>query len=1263
MVAEKSAADDGVGGQGLRFARDLQALYAAAGGRSAFGYQRLIRIGEQDGFEVSTSSLSEWFRGTSVPREPSKVRYVLNVLVPFLEDQAALRSPDHQRTAAGTWSARLAAAQAVSKSGQGGRGPRVGAASAGRLLGMPSQALQDALPHEFVGRGAELDASAAFAAAPDGGPSYLWWQADAWAGKSALLAWFATRRLPAGIDAVQHFIARRLGTNRREHFALAVAEQLASLAGRKLRAPERDRPEHHLPALYEEAARAGRNRHRRLLLIVDGLDEDAEAGPGGLSIAALLPKEPPHGMRIIVSGRAHPQVPEDVADEHPLRDPGTVRRLAASPAAHVIRDTALRELHALLEDERIGCRLLGLLVAAQGALTGADLAALAGVRPREVRKRLRSVVGRSMAPTDTDRLELGVRATADADAEAGRQTFVLAHEELFRAAAADLGEAELATYREHLHAWADGYRDGGWPENTPNYLLTGYTRLVQDTGDADRLAELVLDPRRQLRLVQRSGPDVALADLALVAPPAADRTAPSLADSAGAAASREALLPYARTLPRSVVRTVARGGDVRRARALAGVPLEAAAKAVHLADVARVLAAETGNEDAGATAAEAGAWARTALREAGPFGYARDEAEAAAGQAALALLATGRVEAGLELLRATGGSSTARYEAWAEVARLLTPDRPDSAAELLDALEEQAEDLAEDPGDGSAVAVQIWETVAAAAPGRVDRLHGRILDHARAVWDAAPTLENVSVLAGAACAVAQTRPQEATRLAALARRHVEAVLLTGAAPLSASDAFHREFGLRHTFARLGEALTDTGMPEEQVRHVLEPLLPDGPWDPTEPLDDADESEAERLADEALRQANLGNEAEAKSRLSEALALLPAAGPDTGRAPRWLPALAGALVRTDAAEDAEPLLDLWPDQAARARAYAAMAVAYADLGLADDARDRAHQAARAAALPAPDGAWAHAAQALACAGEAEAAEDLIRRHLPPTDRSKRAAWKTADRLARTAVAAGLAEHDPARSGRLILPLLKGLYAGRESPQGMSTLLARLAALLPAAACSGDGHPYEPLLHEVRQAGLAYADGNGPETWQPEPVLVHALLRIGEGEDPGPQLDWLTRDMAKRGPGHFPTAAFAVVQAACGDIEAAHRVAGRLTGPRARAAAFAAVAGHLARVPVRPLPAIDPAQPEDPFTRTIGHLALDATRHTPPDARAATTFLREVLNTAGWYQALPVLAHVEPEAVARVRDIVGAHAHAHAVRDSGNRVSVVSRIISP
>lgn len=1257
MIPEQSAADDGAGDQGEGFSRDLRRLYEAAGGGSAFGYQRLVHLGEEAGFKVTISSLGEWLSGGSVPWKPTNVQYVMKVLIPFLEGRAARRSADHRRMEMETWRASLEAAQAVRKSGQGGRGPRVGAASPGRLYGMPSQALQDVLPYEFVGRDGELDELAAFAAAPDGSPAYAWWQADAWAGKTALLAWFATRRLPAGIDAVHHFIAGRLGTNRREDFLLAIGEQLASVAGRKLRASERGRPEA-LPALYEAAAKASEGRHRRLLLIVDGLDEDADAAPGGLSIAALLPKQPPPGMRVIVSGRAHPQVPQDVAPGHPLRDRGIVRRLAASPAAHVIRDTALQELNALLDDENIGSPLLGLLVVAQGALTGADMAELAGVRPHDVQKKLRSVVGRNMAPTDTDRLVLGAQVQEDADAEAAGQTFVLAHEELYLAAADRIGKRDLATYEGKLHAWADEYRAKGWPEDTPNYLLTGYTRLVQHSGNADRLADLVLDPRRQLRLIQRSGPDVALADLALVAPSDAARTPPSLATAAGAAMSREWLLPHTRPLPRSVARTVARGGDVRRARALASASPYAPAKAAGFADVARVLA-QTGHKEAGGVAREAGEWARTALHQAGPFGYAADEAEAAAGQAALALLATNQVEAGLELLHAIRGASTARYEACAEAARMLALEHPESAAGLLDDLEEEAADLAEEPsGDGSAVAVQIWETVAAVASDRAARLHDRILEHARAVWDAAPTLENVSVLAGAASALAQARPEEAASLADLARQQVEAVLQPDATPpLSAVDAFHLEFGFRHTLARLAQALTDTGTPAEQVGRLLEPLdqsLPGGPGDKSEHLDEPDldvdvdeggaDSEAERLADEAFRLADLGNDRDAKSRLDEALALLPPTGPGTGRAPQWLPELAGALVRIDTTPDAGPLLAPWQDPADRARAYAAMALAYVDLDLGADARRCAHQAARATAErasdTASDTAWAHVAQALACAGAGEAAEDLLRQHVVPTDRSMKAAWRQADRLARIAVAAGLAESDPQRSDRLLLPFIEDLRAGKASPQGTSTLLARLAPLLLVLAEAYGERPYDPLLNEVKEAGLAYEHRN-PNTWQPETVLVHALLRIGAGEDPGRQLDWLTRHLANRGPEHFPTTALAVVHATAGDLEAARCAAELLTDPRARASALAAVAGHLARIPVRPLPAVGPATQPDPFTRTIECMALEVTPHTSADERAAAGFLHRSLNTAGWHHALPVLAKVAPEAVARVRDIAVVH----------------------
>ncbi|MBT2478160.1 hypothetical protein [Streptomyces sp. ISL-94] len=1183
--------------------------------------------------------------------KPQHVRYVLKVLIPFLEARAAQGSPDHRRTGTETWRARLIAAQAVRKSGQGGRGRRIHAASPGRLFGVPSHALQNVLPHEFVGRDEELAELAAFVAAPDGSPSYVWWQAGAWAGKTGLFAWFADRRLPAGVDVVHHFIAGRLGTNRCEDFVLAVSDQLASVARRKIPAAERGRPDR-LPKLYEAAARASASLGRRLVLIVDGLDEDADAAPAHWSIAALLPKEPPHGMRVIVSGRPHPQVPPDVADGHPLRDPGIVRRLIDSPAARVIRDTALRELAALLDDPLVGRRLLGLLVAAQGALTGADMAELVGVTPYEVQKSLRSVVGRSMAPTEIDRLALGARAAADADAAAGRQTFVLAHEELNLAADEALGKAALDTYEQSLHAWADGYRDEGWPEDTPNYLLTGYTRLTQRSGNADRLADLVLDPRRQLRLVQRSGPDVALSDLALVASPDAGRTPPGLVIPAGAAVSRESLLLHARSLPRSVARTVARSGDVRRARALASAAPQAAARAVSLADVARVLG-DSAHEQAGETAREAGEWARTALREAGRLGYATDETEAAAGQAALALLATGQVQAGLELLRSTRGSSTARYEAWAEAAQLLAPHRPESAAELLDDLEEEAADLAEERGDGSAIALQIWETVAGVAPDRLDRIHSQVLDHVRGVWEAAPTLQHVSVLAAAASALAQGRPGDAAHLVGMACRHVESVLLGSTTPMSAADAFHVEFGFRHTLARFSQALTDTGTPPEQVRRLLdrvEQALPGEPVDSSELLDeDEEDDDAERLAGEAFQLAGLGRDDEAKGCLDEALALLPMAGVGTGRAPLWLPGLAGALVRINAAEDVEELIDLWQDAADRARAHASVALAYADLGLARDARRHAYWAAQAVARSAPDGspgqhdgAWAHAAQALACAGEGEgaAALYLIRKHAMPADRSKRAAWRRADRLARIAVAAERAKCDPQMSGELLLPLIDDLYAGRKSPRGVSALLARFAELLPAV--SGAGHSYEVRIQEVMEEGLAYAD-KSPETWQPDTVLVHALLRIGAGEDPGWQVDWLTRDMANRGPEHFPTAGLAVVHTARGDIEAARRVAERPTNPRTRAVALTAVAGHLARVPVRPVPGIDPSQ-TDPFNRTIQNLALDVTSHAPADRRAATGFLHWSLDTVGWYHALPVLAQVEPEAVARVRDIGVVHARA-------------------
>lgn len=1190
---------------------------------------------------MSNSSFSEWLNNQSVPHKKNgHYYYVRDKLIPRLEELAEERTPGHRRRPPAAWQALLDAAQARNKSGQGGRGPRVDAASRGILLKGASQTLTDVFPHDFVGREEELAELEAFAAAPDGAPQYLWLQAGPWAGKTALLAWFAAQRLPAGVDAAHYFIVGRLGTNVREGFVRVVGEQLASAAGLR-RPPTVDPEAPDLGPLYEAAARARATRHRRLLLIVDGLDEDADADQNSCGIAGLLPKHPPHGMRVIVAGRHNPHVPLDLVSDHPLRNPGIVRQLTDSPAARIIRDSAMQELKALVKDPAVGRRLLGLLASAQGALSGQDLADLIGIPPLEVEEKLRSVVGRSMAPTRVDLLPLDAQLQAEVDA--GLQTFVLAHTELQKAAVRALDRNTIAASKMQLHAWADGFRAEGWPEDTPNYLLTGYTRLVRESADTGRLADLVLDPRRQLRLAERSGPDIALADLDCVAP---STSSPSLSTAARASASRELLVPRVRPLPSAVSRTIARLGDVRRARNLALASGSAAAKADNLAGVAHVLAA-IGNEQATQTARDAAHWARMALTATGGRDYATDEAEATAGQAALALLATEQERDGLVLLRSTRGSSTARNEAYAEAARMLPSHRP----ELLDDLEEQAETLAVGAleGDGAgAVALELWATVAAVDGTRADRLYDRVLQHAHAVWEAAPTLANVAVLAATASFLSPARPQEATDLVNTTCRHIASTVL-GDVPLTAADAFHLEFDFRHTLAALARArddigaVSDVGAVGEGCNDVLarvEALLPSEPTFPNA-SDDNDAPEGEWLADEAFRLADRHDDNEAERCLEQALTLLPSAGTATGHAPVWLPDLADALVRAEAAGDLEALLELAQSPAHRTRAHAAVALAYADTGQSAKAREHAREAAVGAAIrSAPNAHWPFAAQALAAAGDAEAALALVEQQRPPADRSRRAEWRKTDRLARVAVAAELGPSHPQMSTDLLLPLLEQLHAGSTAPRSRG-LLIRLAELLPATP-HNLGRA-EELTSEVKTEALNRMTRGGPAAWQPEEVLVHALLRIRDGHDPGQQVNWLELDMRHRGTIHFPVAALAVLHAARGDADAAESVASRIPNPRRRAAALSAVARHFTRIPTRPLPGTDPAR-TDPFTRNIQHLALTVTPSASADRRTAVHFLSQALNTSGWYHGLRVLAQVEPMAIPPVRDIFLVHTRA-------------------
>src|SRR3954454_11117856 len=164
-------------------------------------------------------------------------------------------------------------------------------------------------------RDAELAELARFCLAPDGA-AYTWWRAGPWAGKSALLSTFVLRppaEMAERVRIVSFFITARLAAQETgDAFTDVLLEQLAALLGQSLPTvlPAVTR-EACLLDLLSQAATACADAGGRLVLVVDGLDEDrgVTTGPDAHSIAGLLPADPPSGMRVIVAGRPNPQVP------------------------------------------------------------------------------------------------------------------------------------------------------------------------------------------------------------------------------------------------------------------------------------------------------------------------------------------------------------------------------------------------------------------------------------------------------------------------------------------------------------------------------------------------------------------------------------------------------------------------------------------------------------------------------------------------------------------------------------------------------------------------------------------------------------------------------------------------------------------------------------------------------------------------------------------------------------------------------------------
>ncbi|MFI6272502.1 hypothetical protein [Micromonospora zamorensis] len=407
-------------------------------------------------------------------------------------------------------------------------------------------------PPELKDREAELADLAAFC---EGDPAfvYAWWRASAWAGKSALMSWFALHP-PPGVRIISFFVTgRHHRQNDRKAFVDNLLEQLAELLGyRGLPVGLNDSTqEAHLAGMLCGAAAACQRSGERLVLLVDGLDEDrgVTVGPESYSIAATLPRHPPAGLRVVVSSRPDPPLPADVPTDHPLRSRCQLWELKPSAHAQVVRIDAERDLKRMLHVGGVEQDILGFVTAAHSGLSASDLADLIDQDEWLIEDHLASFTGRTFARNGA--------------------AYGLAHEELQSTATKLLGPSRLHGYRQRLHEWTDRYRDLGWPIGTPDYILRGYFRMLSEQGDTARLVQHAVDTDRHDRMLDHTGGDaVALEEVTLAQDAVLASINPDLPAMCKLALRRADLEERNKNLPQALPRLWAAVGNLARAEAI-----------------------------------------------------------------------------------------------------------------------------------------------------------------------------------------------------------------------------------------------------------------------------------------------------------------------------------------------------------------------------------------------------------------------------------------------------------------------------------------------------------------------------------------------------------------------------------------------------------------------------------------------------------------------------------------------------------------------
>ncbi|MEU1661816.1 hypothetical protein ABZ527_37940 [Streptomyces griseofuscus] len=706
--------------------------------------------------------------------------------------QEAAGRPLHTDT---EWEAALRAAQAEGTSRRHQQINEVREKDPEHRFVRPHKPAVEALVDVVHGREAERRVMNAFVSdSRSTAPSYLCWHADTPVGKTVLLADYV-QRPPHNTDILNFFVSAVHGSNTRAEFEKQMTDQIGAL----FRSPPERVPVgiRQWRRLFAAATKESVRHGRKLLLVVDGLDDDvawsglaaseAPAAKGTStasvvrgSIAALLPAAPPSGMRVIVSFRRCVRFPDDLPSGHPLRRREHLRTLA--PVQGVAQ---ARRIPA--DPAALGETVAGLLAISGGGLRTTDLAELTGLPADRLDRLVQGPAGRALVLDDPV-----------------AQTYALAEAGLAHTVRKSMREEAIARHTRTLHAWCQGWHEAGWPAGTPPYPLAHQLRLL--AGAAERAA-YVLDVPRLRRLASTAGAEVALAQLdALEEEISPSAAAPgSLAVLVALTAARAFLRSVSREVPYGAPALLVRLGEVERARGLARCAPTPAARAVHLADAA-VEMAYARRDGADAVAFEAASWL-TRTGQGFPGTYRDPEAYMRLLDAARTLLSLNGQDAARTLLRAVIHDRAADTEVLAEAAGLLVEAGDEQS---ITTLRERAETLSAGGTRARAAAVDLWGALARAVPSSSSDAGDRIM----AICDeVSPSdgLDAVDLLARAASAL--HRLPAPRRRKAQQKTRAALTWLTDALAdpdaLSEGDQAHLGRELAGTLARLAQAVDDT----------------------------------------------------------------------------------------------------------------------------------------------------------------------------------------------------------------------------------------------------------------------------------------------------------------------------------------------------------------------------------------------------------------------------------------------------------------------